>query len=250
MANVFIRSLKKEMIDIHSHILPNLDDGAKDLDASISMLREAEAQGIETVFATPHILTGLYEPSVKEIRNAAKSLKERIKLEKININIVVGAEIGITSEVKESEIMNYTLNGNTKYILLELPFVSYPLNCDEKIFHYCSLGFYPIIAHPERAFSIMKNPDKLKEWKRRGILIQINSKSILGRYGRIVRNIAIKMLKDGIVDFVASDAHNAKWGFDFEDAKPLLEKIVGKPKTKELLGQTARRLLLSEMLNI
>lgn len=238
------------MIDIHTHILPNLDDGAKDIDAAVSLLREAERQGITTVFATPHILTGLYQPTAKKIMQELNILQDRLNQEDIDITLIRGAEVGIESDITSDEIMNYTLNASGKYILIELPFVAYPLNCDEKIFRFQTKGFTPIVAHPERAFSIIKNPDKLKEWKKRGILIQINSKSIMGRYGKIVTNIAIKALKDGLVDFVASDTHNSEWGFDFDVVRTVLEQLVGKPKTDELLGQNAQRLLLSEMLNV
>jgi len=236
------------MIDIHTHILPQLDDGAKDIEDSINLLREAEKQGIETVFATPHVITGLYEPTSKKIKQVLQTLQDRINQENINITLVMGAEIGIVSEINADEILGYTING--EYVLLELPFVSYPLNCDEVIFKFQSQGFVPIIAHPERAFSIINKPDKLKEWRKRGILFQINSKSIIGRYGKTVKNLAIKMLKDGLVDFVASDTHNSKWGFDFDVTRPILEKYVGKPKTDELLGQNARRLLLTEKINV
>ena len=234
------------MVDIHTHVLPQLDDGAKDMEASLSLLRDAERQGIDTVFVTPHIITGLYTPTAKEIKQQQKILQDRLFQENIGITLVMGAEIGITSEVKTEELMHYTLNGGEKYLLLELPFVSYPLNCDEVIFQYQSQGFTPIIAHPERAFSVINKPDRLRAWRKKGVLFQINSKSIIGRYGKTVKNVAIKMLKDGIVDFVASDAHSSEWGFDFNDTIPVLEKLVGKAKTDELLGQNARRLILAE----
>jgi protein-tyrosine phosphatase len=164
----------------------------------------------------------------------------------VDIDLIMGAEINIASEINANEISHYALNGTEKYILLELPFISYPTNCDKRIFHFKSLGLSPIIAHPERTFAIMKDPGKLREWKKRGILFQINTKSILGRYGRMVRSVALKMLKDGLADFVASDTHNQKWGFDFDDVRCVLDKIVGKQKTNELLGQNAQRLLLSK----
>jgi len=233
------------MIDIHTHILPGIDDGAKTLDESIDLLRDAVSQGISTVFATPHLLKGLFEPTPKEIKQVFHSLEEKVAEENINIKLVKGVEIGIGFEINPDEILHYTLNGG-KYVLIELPFVAYPFNCEEKVFWFQSQGLIPIIAHPERAFSIQKEPNKLKDWKRRGVLIQINSKSVLGKYSKMVKKIAIYFLREGIVDFVATDTHNLEWGFDFLKVRPLLEKLVGKPKTDELLGQNAQRLLLAE----
>jgi len=222
-----------------------MDDGAKNMDDSIELLRDAERQGISTVFATPHVLEGLYEPTPKEIRNAFRNLKAKIGEEGINIKLFQGAEIAVGFEIKPEIVTQYSMNGG-KHILIELPFVAYPLNCEKEIFWFQSQGLIPIIAHPERAFSIQKEPDKLKEWKRRGVLVQINSKSILGRYNKTVKKVVINLLKQGIVDFVATDTHNKEWGFDFAEVRPLLEKLVGRPKTDELLGQNAQRLLLSE----
>ncbi|GAJ09520.1 unnamed protein product, partial [marine sediment metagenome] len=106
------------MIDIHTHILPNLDDGAKDIDTAINLLREAEKQGITTVFATPHILTGLYQPTAKKIMKKLNTLQYRLNQEDIDIILIRGAEVGIESDITPEEIMNYTLNGSGKYILI------------------------------------------------------------------------------------------------------------------------------------
>ncbi|TET24365.1 MAG: hypothetical protein E3J78_01300 [Candidatus Cloacimonadota bacterium] len=236
------------MIDIHTHILPGIDDGPKDIDASIELLRDAAMQGIGTVFATPHFIRGLYEPTVKKIKRAFCSLQARINAESIPIELIGGLEIGIESEIEGRELKKHSLNEG-KYVLLELPFVAYSLNCEERIFWYQSQGVIPIIAHPERAFSIMKQPDKLKDWKRRGILIQINSKSLIGRYNKVVKKLAIRILKQGLVDFVATDTHSRKWGFDFQEVRPILERLVGKHKTDDLLEHNARRLLLTEKID-
>ena len=234
------------MIDIHTHILPGLDDGAKDIEDSIGLLKEAEKEGIKIVFATPHYIPGLYRPSIKEITQAMSNLRKRISEEGIKIELIVGAEVNIEAEFDCERMLSYSLNGAQKHILLELPFVSYPLNVEKRIEHFQSCGLVPVIAHPERAFLIIKNPEKVKEWKKRGMLFQVNSKSILGRYGKMERKTAIWMLKNGLVDFIGSDTHNSKWGFDFDEVRPVLEKIVGKPKTDELLGQNARRILLPD----
>jgi protein-tyrosine phosphatase len=233
------------MVDIHTHILPGLDDGSKDIEESLELLRDAKRQGINTVFATPHFITGLYQPPVKSIISRMKELRKRINEEDIDIELKKGTEIGLVSEMSSDMIGYYSMDGKRKYILIELPFVSYPLNCDKRIYDLISKGFKIILAHPERAFFIMRAPGKLKDWKKRGILIQVNTKSILGRYGKHVKKLCIRMLKQGIVDFVATDTHNKKWGFDFEKVIPVLKKLVGKQKTRELLGETAHRLLLA-----
>ncbi|WP_366922152.1 hypothetical protein MFMK1_002593 [Metallumcola ferriviriculae] len=223
------------MIDIHCHILPGIDDGAKDIDTAVEMLRIAAADGIKEIITTPHYEDIRYHPTKAEI--AAKLELIRPEAEKLGITLYPGMEVYLTPEtprdLKEGRLN--TLAGS-KYLLVEFPFQEIPPYADKVIFEIMLQGIIPVIAHPERNGGIIAYPNCLVKLLDKGVLTQVNGGSLLGCFGQEVGSCAKKLVKHGMVHFLSSDAHSDK------RRTPLLSEAVD--KLKEIAGaDTAARLL-------
>lgn len=196
------------MIDIHSHIIPGVDDGAKDMDTAISMLRTAEKDGTKTIIATPHFWYGYYENNYIDTVQNVQKLSNKAKEKGININILPGAEIfldGHTLELyKEGAIRG--LN-STRYLLVELPMDRLPEDAFESLYELKLLRAEIIIAHPERYVYIIKKPSNINDFLDEGYYFQINMGSISGIFGKEIKKTAEILLKHRIPSFIASDAH-------------------------------------------
>lgn len=195
------------MIDIHCHILPGIDDGPIDIETSIEMLKTASNDGISHIVATPHFIYN-DKPSIKDIKDLVILLEERINLKHIAVKLLSGADIRLTYEliygIEKNEIM--TIN-SSRYFLLELPPLL-PPNLDTFFLSIEKRGFIPIITHPERNYKFFSSIDKLKSLKDAGALIQITAMSITGEFGNQIKSFSRMLLRKGMVDFIASDAHN------------------------------------------
>ena len=198
--------MKPKMIDIHSHILPFTDDGADDWECSIAMLKNAEAEGIKTIVATPHILGENFFNEENMIIKTYHELCKKVKAEKLKIKILLGCEIYAQPDTSlEHKIA--TLNSNNKYFLIEFPMNSIPQFVPEKLFEFVVDEKIPIIAHPERNIGFQNRPDFIYEYVQRGSLMQINQGSLFGRFGKRAKTLAFKMLENNLVHFIASDGH-------------------------------------------
>lgn len=200
------------MIDIHSHILPGLDDGAHDIETTLKMAEIAAADGIKKVIATPHFISKEKEMEKELILEKVEEINNILINENIPLEILPGQEVFITPDVPElyeqGKILSLCNKG--KYILLELPMMSIPVYTKEVIFNLNLKGVKTIIAHPERNYEIIKDLDKLNELVEIGALIQVNSLSLLGIFGKEVKDTALKILKRRYVSFIASDCHTAR----------------------------------------
>lgn len=196
------------MIDIHSHIIPGVDDGAKDMDTAMSMLRAAEKDGTETIIATPHFWYGYYENNYQDIVQNVQKLSSIAKECGINISILPGAEIFLDRHTLELYKAG-TIRGlnNTKYLLLELPMDRLPKDAFESIYELKLLGAEIIIAHPERYVYIIEKPSTINDFLDEGYYFQINTGSISGIFGKEIKKTAEILLKHHIPSFIASDAH-------------------------------------------
>jgi protein-tyrosine phosphatase len=227
------------MIDIHCHILPDVDDGAVNLAESIKMAKIAHADGIAKIVATPHISGLSINRQFLVIFHALLSrfLKEQF----IPVDIVLGGEVSVYLD--SSEFNLHTING-TQYILIELPASHLPKNTAEILFNLIVNGHYPIIAHPERNRSILEEPDKLFNLLTQQVLIQITAGSITGMFGPDSRACARFLLRKGLVSFIASDAHDAA------NRRPVLSegleaagKIIGKDNALKLVTENPEAML-------
>lgn len=199
-------------VDIHSHLIPGIDDGVKDLSEAISIIRTFEKAGFTKLITTPHIHSEYYPNTKTRIIEGLNVVKSEIKKENLKIDLEAAAEYYIDGAFLDqldnpADILSF---GNRRYVLVETPFMNKPLIFDEVIFKMKSLGFSPVLAHPERYSYLTDDLSWLRKVKNQGVLLQLTASSLLGMYGKIPQKIAKKLLKEQMIDFVGSDVHRAK----------------------------------------
>lgn len=237
------------MIDIHCHVLYGLDDGPEDLEQSMELLRELEKKGVEKIIATPHYISGEdYAPTCEEIREKVKILQQEIDKEKLKIKIYPGMEVYASHDTIEKIKNNEILSLNdSRYILIEFPFELIPKYMTDLLFAMQLEGFTPIIAHPERYSSDYRKSKLLNELVEKGVLLQINSESIFGAYGKRAKKAAYHLLKAGMVHLVATDSHNL---IKIPSDKQLIEKkishICGIENAERIMYINPQRVLENE----
>ena len=200
------------MIDLHSHIIPGIDDGASDFEESVKMLEIAEQDGIKTIVATPHLFCDRSNiKDLEKISEEFEKFKEKIKTSQINIEILQGAENYFVSDLREkiSSFSNILTINKSDYFLLEFPSEFIFPGTKQFIFNVMTDGFIPIICHPERNREFQRDPALLYEFLRIGALSQVNAGSFRGVYGAEARLIAYDLLKYNLVHIIASDSHNS-----------------------------------------
>ncbi len=226
------------MIDIHTHILPSIDDGPETIEESIELCKVAASDGIKTIVATPHSQNGVYEPTSAEILNAVAMLNSQLKEDQIDIKILPGAEIhiheGLVESVKNEDVL--TINNDGKFILLEFPFVFIPPGSDKFIFNLKVNGIIPIIAHAERISAFQRKPELVDQLVNIGARVQINANCLTKRANRGERKCAEWLLKKRLVHFIASDTHSLRGRPPIlSEAVGSASRIVGKEKAMALV---------------
>lgn len=196
------------MIDLHSHTLPGLCDGAQSLETSLEMARIAVADGITHLACTPHINPGVYNNSRAIIEPALAALQLELDNQSIPLKLVIGADTHLVPEVmqglKDGSIP--TLN-NSRYFLLEPSHHVPVVNFLDHIENYLNAGYVPLITHPERLHWVEEHYDEFAEAVGMGAWIQITAGAITGRFGSKAQRFSERFLKDGLVHIIASDAH-------------------------------------------
>ncbi|TVX93611.1 tyrosine-protein phosphatase [Paenibacillus agilis] len=200
------------MIDIHTHILPCLDDGAPSLEVAVLMARIAYAQGIRGMIATPHHRNGRYRNEAADIYIVTALLNEALQQQGVDVTVYAGQEIHMYDSLLLDWIEGKTLLSlhRSKYVLIELPATHIPTSCRDLFYELRLLGMVPIIAHPERNAEVMKDVGLLAELVREGALCQVTASSLTGRFGSKVRKLAWKLCKQNFIHFIASDCHNCR----------------------------------------
>lgn len=197
------------MIDLHCHILPGIDDGAVDLDASLAMARIAVADGITMIACTPHIYPGLYENTAVGIRAAIKSLQQHLDSAGIGLRLTQGADVHLTpdllADLRADRIP--TLNGS-RYFLLEPPHHVAPPRFEDHVFRLLANGYVPLITHPERLTWIEDHYPIFLRLTKAGAWLQITAGALTGRFGKRPRYWSQRLLDEGPVHIIATDAHS------------------------------------------
>ena len=198
------------MIDIHCHILPGIDDGAKTMEDSLAMAAQAVQQGITKIIATPHHKNGKYENRKQDILPKVAELNKVLKEKGIPLDILPGQEPRIYGELVEDyqkgEIV--TLNDGNQYVFLELPSAHVPRYTGKLLYDIQSEGLTPIIVHPERNQELIQNPDLLYEFVKNGTLTQVTAASMAGDFGKKIKKFSHQLIEANLTHFIASDAHN------------------------------------------
>lgn len=224
------------MIDMHSHILPDIDDGSRNIEESIDMLKEAYQAGFTAVVATSHYYLGYYEVEEKERIELIEEIMNRIQDVAPKLQICKGSEIYVNSQMANwlAEHKASSING-TKYVLFELPFQHQIQNLQDIIYSLLSHKFVPIIAHPERYEYVQKDPNILLNLIDLGVLFQSNFGSIIGQYGKTAKKTVTKLLQNNFVHFLGSDAHRHKSIYTkVPDAIEELSQIISEDKIKKI----------------
>ncbi|MBI5076269.1 MAG: hypothetical protein HZB62_14040 [Nitrospirae bacterium] len=195
------------MIDIHCHILPAIDDGSPDMETTMKMLDIAAQDGISHIVASPHFRQG-EKPSFQDILENLRSVQDEAVRRGCPVRLYSGADVRLTYELFEAlSREDMPSINNSRYFLLELPDLI-PPHLDDFIFEAKIKGYVPIITHPERNYSLLSAFEKADAIRESGALFQLTAMSITGDFGRNIKKFSLHLLKEGYVDFVASDAHS------------------------------------------
>ena len=182
------------MIDIHSHVLPGLDDGAATMEDAIAMAQAAASEGIATIIATPHHRNGVYDNPKSSVLSLAAELNDELKRRGIALTVLPGQEVMTLAD--------------TPYILIEFPPDHVPKYAEQLLFDMQVNGLIPIIAHPERNAEIIEQPERLYQLVKRGALAQLTASSVTGHFGKKIKTFSFQLIEANLAHFIASDAHN------------------------------------------
>lgn len=234
------------MIDIHSHILPGLDDGAKDMTETLHIVRQLHDSGFKTLIATPHVLEGRDSLSPAEILAATEQVREWVTEAGIPVEILPGAENYIFPDMakwaREGRLL--TLGNTGKYLLVELPMIEIPHYTDQVFFELQVQGLIPVLAHPERYRGLFDQPERLLDWANKGILLQLDLRSLSGHYGPQPKLLAERMLQSDLVHFVGSDAHRvARSEATYVETLQSVEELAGRERFEELVLSNPQTML-------
>ncbi|KPL59285.1 tyrosine-protein phosphatase [Rossellomorea vietnamensis] len=218
------------MIDIHSHILPGIDDGAKTIEDSIDMAKQAVSEGIHTIIATPHHRNGKYDNQKSDILPLVDTVNEAFKRGNVNLTVLPGQECRIYGEIledyKRDEIL--PLNQSSQYLFIEFPSSSVPRYAERLLYDIQVEGLTPVIVHPERNAELIERPDKLYKLVKNGAITQLTASSLVGYFGKNIQKFSDQMIQANLTHFLASDAHNIhNRTFKMEEAMDYIEKKYG-----------------------
>ena len=235
------------MIDLHNHLLPGIDDGAKKVEETLEFLRIARRDGVATVVATPHMKPGVYDNERKTVLERVAMVKEvRRGDEAEGVELLPGAEVYYTADLLERARAGrlMTLGDRGRYLLLELPYQQIPLGVEETIFQLRLLGITPLMAHPERVAYYLEDMEKVAASVRLGALMQVTGASITGRFGNKARSFAHEMLSRNLVHVIASDSHDVKFRPPtLSSAVKTVAGIVGENAARRMVHETPLAIL-------
>ncbi|MCJ7684524.1 MAG: hypothetical protein MUO68_09545 [Desulfobacteraceae bacterium] len=229
------------LIDLHAHILPGLDDGPEKIEEALEMAVVYEAAGFSRVAATPHWVAGsVWQPSPEKVLKGIAGFRRALAQRKIALEVAQGMEVamtaGISKLIQTGQVL--TLNGGV-YVLVEPPFQQLPVGWGQILFEISAVGHRVLLAHPERCSHLAREREVLEKMVDMGVGIQVNWKSLLGRYGQTIRETAWSFLERGLVHCLATDGHGPG---------DITAENLGRMKRalKERLGDERARLLVEE----
>jgi protein-tyrosine phosphatase len=198
------------VIDLHCHLLPGVDDGAQDLSTSLEMARASVAQGVTVVACTPHTLPGVYNNRGPDIRVATQRLQQVLVREGIPLRLVAGADVHMSPNfVDRLRSGEFLTLADSRYVLVEPPHQVAPPQLEEFFFTLVTTGYVPILTHPERLSWVRSRFDTIKKLVAAGAWMQVTAGSFTGAFGRKAQYLAERLLDEGCVHLIASDAHDA-----------------------------------------
>ncbi len=238
-----------EMIDLHCHLLPGLDDGAQSLEESLHMCRLSYQDGVRTIVATPHILKGVYSNDritiLKKVQELNQAIKELSNSE-WSLTILPGADIhfseGIIKDLEEGRVA--TIGDGGKFLFIEFPFQGIPYRAEDLLFQLLGKGITPIITHPERNLEIAQRPSRYYEMVRMGCLGQVTAMSLTGEFGYRIKQVAEHLLRSRLVHFIATDAHSVNGRPPkLSNAVKSASRIIGEVEAIKMVTEFPRAIL-------
>jgi protein-tyrosine phosphatase len=229
------------MIDIHNHILPGIDDGPEGLDQSMEMCRMAAQDGITTIVATPHSFNGQFLNSPTKIKALVRLLNERIRAERLDLQILPGMETRIHWELTELLAMGKVLTLNEgRYLLLEFHPSQLPAGFENLVERLVSIGNAVILAHPEKNFEVQQKPAYLKQliahFQAWDVLVQISADSVIGTADRAAVKAARTLMNEDVAHIIASDAHSVKHRPPrLSEAVISASRVVGRVRARQMV---------------
>ena len=240
LSNIFNKESKLPPIelsilgtDFHSHLIPGIDDGAPNMDASITMIKRFKELGYSKIITTPHVMCDFYKNTPEIILKGLDNVRNELSKQNINIEIEAAAEYnlddGLEKLINKKEVLTFGDN----YVLFELPFLSEPRNLQEIIFNFQTSGYKPVLAHPERYSYWHDNFEIYEELQAKGVLLQLNLLSLTGHYSPQVKKIAEKLVEANLIDGVGTDCHRIEHLMTIENS--LTNKYIHQLADKENL---------------
>ncbi len=233
------------MIDFHTHIIPAIDDGVKTIDDTIEVIKEAKKAGFTAIISTSHYLEGNYEAREEQRKEYIKQIKSKLYEKNSEIEIYLGSEIYISYNMLQliKEKKASTIN-NSRYVLFELPRNDNVIYLKQIVNQLLEEQYIPIIAHPERYSYVQKNPNMLLELIEKGVLIQSNYGSFIGKYGKHAKKTVKILLKHNMIHFLGSDVHRPKAIYiNISKAIEEIKKIIGSEKFKQITEENPKLVL-------
>ena len=201
------KDLPQITTDIHSHLIPGIDDGSKSMDESIEMIETFIALGYTKLITTPHIMSHRYPNTRAVLEEGLVALKEELQKRELEIEIEVASEYYLDETVMELVEQRDILTFGKNYMLFEMSYVQPLHHLKEMIFEIKVAGYTPVLAHPERYIYMHEDFGKYERLKEMGVLFQVNIPSLGGYYSKPIRKVAKRIAEAGMIDFVGSDAH-------------------------------------------
>lgn len=224
--------------DIHSHLIPAIDDGSKSLEDSINMIRTFKEMGYQKIITTPHVMSDFYKNTPEIILGGLADVRAELKRQNIDIEIEAAAEYYLDETLEPQVRGGRLLTFGENYLLFELPFMTEPPNMASFIFELQTNGYIPVLAHPERYGFYYKEFEKYRELKEKGVHLQLNILSLVGHYGPEAQKIAEQMIDENLITFLGSDCHNVmhQGGIEMARTKKYFHKLInsGLLKNSEL----------------
>ncbi|CUV66425.1 Capsular polysaccharide biosynthesis protein [Sulfurovum sp. enrichment culture clone C5] len=195
--------------DFHSHLIPGIDDGAKDMTHSLQLIKELSNLGYRRLITTPHIKNGQYNNTIESIADGMDMLRSELVQNNIDMHIAASAEYYYDEAFLQAIIEDKLLHIN-RFVLFEFSYVVPPVNIEDMIYELKARNYTPVLAHPERYLYYHTKLDQYEYLKNLGIYFQININSLAGHYGKSTKKVAKYLSEKGFIDFVGSDVHNSK----------------------------------------
>jgi protein-tyrosine phosphatase len=196
------------LIDLHSHVLPGIDDGAETIDGSLDILRAAQADGIARIAATPHVRHD-WPTRPEQMERLVATVQEAARASDIAVEVMPGGELDLAyaDSLADDDLRRFGLGGNPGLLLLEFPYVGWPVGLPDLVFRLRVRGFTIVLAHPERNTDVQERPERLRELVDAGVWVQLTAASVDGRLGRRNAAGARALLDAELAHLIASDAH-------------------------------------------